>query len=203
MPKEFAPFSIGGWAVKNTLALSAAAIALLFTSMSAAAYAQGPSDSLTVGPFGFADLGEVPGEAARPLPLADVQTTLTSLPSPATETIFLTDPGTTDISDIVSATLHTSALAMGILLDVTLTSGDESSLGSLSPGVTSLDETGAAQDLTSTFNGLFDLSTSLPTITVTSDLDAVPEPSTWAMMVVGFCLLGLAGMQKTREAIGT
>jgi hypothetical protein len=63
--------------MKNTLALPAAAVALLFTSMSAPAYAQ--SDFLMVGPFGFAAVGEVPGEAALPpLTLADVQTTLTS-----------------------------------------------------------------------------------------------------------------------------
>jgi hypothetical protein len=35
-----------------------------------------------------------------------------------------------------------------------------------------------------------------------SDVDAVPEPSTWSMMLLGFGLLGLAGMRKTREEIG-
>jgi hypothetical protein len=192
----------GRTAMKKAPALSAAAVALLFTTVSAHA-AVAFSDTLEVVVGGTTHTLPLPEEsgAIESGTFMDVPTTLTSLPSTATETIFLTDPGTTDISDIVSATLHNAALAPGIQLDLTLTSDDESSLGSVPPGATSLDETGAAQDLTSTFNGLFDFSTgtSLPTIQVTSDADAVPEPSTWAMMLLGFAGLGFASMRKGRR----
>ena len=90
----------------------------------------------------------------------------------------------------MSATIHGSPTD-GFRLDVELTSDSESPL--ISTGVASLDETGLPQDLTASFNSLFDLNTSLPTITVMSDLDGVPEPATWAMMLLGFAGLAFAG----------
>ena len=54
------------------------------------------------------------------------------------------------------------------------------------------------QDLTSDLNTAFGLTTSLPTIQVTSDVEGVPEPSTWAMMLLGFAGLGFAGYRRAR-----
>ena len=36
--------------------------------------------------------------------------------------------------------------------------------------------------------------------TVTGDISGVPEPSTWAMMAIGFAGLGFAGYRKARDA---
>jgi hypothetical protein len=34
------------------------------------------------------------------------------------------------------------------------------------------------------------------------EVEAIPEPSTWAMMLVGFAGLGFAGYRKTRTCAG-
>jgi hypothetical protein len=100
------------------------------------------------------------------------------------------------ISETVSGGGETPLVSF--FLDVTLTSDGETPLIFNGTVDMSLPETGAPQDLTSDFNNLFDLNASLPTITVTS-LDAVPEPSTWAMMALGFGALGLLGYRKARS----
>jgi PEP-CTERM motif len=35
----------------------------------------------------------------------------------------------------------------------------------------------------------------------TGSVGAVPEPSTWAMMILGFAGLGFAGYRKSRKAV--
>jgi hypothetical protein len=173
-------------------ALFAVAIALLSASVSAHA---APSDTLTVG-NSFFDIGESGGEPGIQAILPDTPITEPGQNLTGTHTITLTEPGhPNDISDIVSATIHGSPID-GFFLDVILTSDAETPLLFTGPVDASLPETGAPQDLTSAFTGFFDLNTSLPTITVTSD---VPEPSTWAMMALGFGLMGFLGYRKTRS----
>jgi hypothetical protein len=184
--------------MKNELALSAAAIALLLASVGAHAGVGFDSDTLTVGPV-TVGLGESlePGTQASATDIA-----LSGLGPQfiGTHTITLTDPGTTDISDIVSATIHGITGQDGLFLDVTLTSDAETPL--LSTGEASFVETGKPQDLTGIFGGLFgteDLF--LPTIQVTSDVSDVPEPSTWAMMLLGLAGIGYAGYRARRSAV--
>jgi hypothetical protein len=59
--------------------------------------------------------------------------------------------------------------------------------------VESIPETGTVQNLGPAFTSLFDLNTQLPAINVMS---GVPEPSTWAMMLLGFAGLGFVGYQS-------
>jgi hypothetical protein len=175
----------------------AAVIALLSASVSAHAAVNQfmfPSDTLTVG--------------AESVPIAEgSEPTMASIAVLFTEpvqnitgshTITLTEPGQpNEISDIVNATITNAT--NGFFLTVSLTSDGETPLFSTADA--SFVETGAPQDLTSTFADLFDLNIpiSLPTIAVTSDVGTVPEPSTWAMMALGFGLLGLLGYRQTRS----
>jgi hypothetical protein len=116
--------------------------------------------------------------------------------------ILLTEPGVPaccNISDMVTATI-TGSRAAGFELAVSLTSDGEVPLTFVG-GAVSMDETGAVQDLTSAFTGAFDLNNSLPTIQATSDVEAVPEPSTWALMTLGFAGLGFAGWRSRRRSV--
>ena len=178
--------------MKTALALSAAALALLSASVSAHAAPSFNSDTLTVGrtTAGLNESDEPPGQVEIS------GTVLTEFGIAGTHTVTLTDPGTNNISDIVSATI--SSCLDAFCLAVTLTSDVETPL--LSTGDASFAETGAPQNLTRTFNGLFGL-TNLPTIEVTSDVsDVVPEPSTWVMMLLGFAGLGIAGYRVRRNS---
>jgi hypothetical protein len=183
--------------VKNAFVSTGAVVALLLTSVGAPAVAAVASDVLQVGTEAPADIveGVEPGGVGVEIPITEPGQSVTG-----TETILLDEPGTSSISDIVQAIISNSA--EGFFLTVNLTSDGETPLTFGGPVFESIPETGAVQDLTDDFTDAFDLNTSLPTITVMSDIDGVPEPSTWAMMLVGFGLLGLVGMRKTREAIG-
>jgi len=104
-----------------------------------------------------------------------------------TQVIVLTEPGSQNISDIVSATITANDVAGSFHLSVTLTSDDETPLTVPGFGL-SLPETGAVQDLTADFENLFDLNVginNLPTILVSSDVDQVPEPASLAILATG------------------
>jgi hypothetical protein len=190
--------------MKITLSLSAAAVALLMTALGAPAFAQF-SDTLTVGSgvggvgggtFNVLESKEPGGAVSTHIPIAESGQNITGSLS-----IFLTEGTTTAVSDIVTATITgTTDSPTGFFLSVVLTSDGEVPL---TPAVTAFEmipETGAVQDLTSDFNAQFDLNTSLPTIQVTSDIGGIPEPSTWAMMLVGFAGLAFAGYRARRSA---
>jgi len=113
-----------------------------------------------------------------------------------TEVIVLTEPGSTAISDIVTATINFLE-GNGYQLTVTLESDDETPLTSTFDQ--SIAETGAVQDLTADFTGLFDLNNNLPTILVSSDLD-VPEPGSLAILAAGLAGFGL--FRRRRQKTG-
>jgi hypothetical protein len=185
--------------MKNTLALSTAAMALLTTS---AAYAQPFSDCVSVTTSGGA-LTSCAEESSEP-PFGSVSTLFSESGQDITgsQTILLSEPGSSDISDIVTASITSSgSVDLPFFLTVTLRSDTESPLTFAGTPFESIPETGGVQDLTSDFTKAFDLNTgTLPTVTVMSDLDAVPEPSTWALMGLGFAALGFAGW-RSRAAL--
>jgi hypothetical protein len=173
------------------------AVALFLTTLAAPAVAQSVSDSLKVGtnPIKFLTEGSEPNLVSS-LDIADSQGIT------GTETILLTEPGTSDISDIVTASIDRLATTGIFVLSVTLISDTETPLTFGSTPFESIPETGAVQDLTSDFTTAFDLNTgALPTIQVRSDQDAVPEPSTWALMTLGFGVLGGAGWRSRRRSV--
>jgi hypothetical protein len=96
-----------------------------------------------------------------------------------TRTIVLTEPGSTAVSDIVTATISlTGGEIVAFNLTVSLQSDDDATALALPSQVDeTIAETGAVQNLSSDFTNLFDLNTSLPAINVMSDIDSVPEPS--------------------------
>ncbi len=53
------------------------------------------------------------------------------------------------------------------------------------------------------YNGIIGLFTTqdLPEVTLVSSLTTVPEPSTWAMLLLGFAGLGFAGHRTSRKAV--
>jgi hypothetical protein len=188
--------------MRNALALSAAAIALLVTSVGSPAVAQvalPPSDTLQVG-----DLSPVLSlPESVPEDNSLQQGLIITIPGQTASgfhKIALTDPGTTNISDIVIADIEPQP--GDFLLTVTFTSDNETPLTGMVDKF--IAETGAVQNLSTDFQHLFGLTGTnpLPAINVMSDVEGVtgvPEPSTWAMMLVGFGLLGVAGYWRRRS----
>ena len=182
--------------MKTAFLSSGAAIALLLASMGGAAALVGlpTSDTLQVGTNnGTTILPETP-LIAESVSQTSSFTTLQN--STGTQIMALRDPGTDNVSDIVTATISNTDVLHQFQLKVTLTSDTESPLPT-PPGLgpdNFLDETGTAQNLSANFASLFDYGGNpLPQILVMSDADGVPEPSTWAMMLIGFAGLGVFG----------
>jgi hypothetical protein len=113
----------GGSATKNALALSAAAIALLITSLGSPAVAQ-LSDTLAVEGGGLGILLEtdefpLTGNVLRTLGVSIIES---GQDITGSQTMLLTEPGRpNEISDIITATI-TGSLPDGFFLDVTMTS---------------------------------------------------------------------------------
>jgi hypothetical protein len=179
-------------------------MALLSASVGAPAYAQPFSDCVSVTTSAGVSTTNCTEESSE-LPFISVSA-LFSQPGQnitGSQTILLTEPGSNDISDIVTASITLSGVVdLPFFLTVTLRSDTESPLTNPGNAFESITETGGVQDLTSDFADAFDLNTgTLPTVTVMSDLDAVPEPSTWALMTLGFAGLGFAGYRSRRRSV--
>ncbi len=137
-----------------------------------------PSDSLQVGTQPAMQLFEG-AEGAGNAISESTFITESSQSITGTRTIVLTEPGSTAVSDIVTATISlTGGEIVAFNLTVSLQSDDDATALALPSQVDeTIAETGAVQNLSSDFTNLFDLNTSLPAINVMSDIDSVPEPS--------------------------
>jgi hypothetical protein len=193
----------GGCKMKNTIALFGASLSLFLMPISARAVTceglplVAPlSDSIQVGTtptFCSDEVVETESNVAVNDHFTEPGQNVTGV-----RVILLTDPGTSDISDIVTATIETLPDQPGMFnLDVELASDPETPLTFAGPVVESIPETGAVQNLGPAFTDAFDLDTSLPAVNVMSDLDSVPEPTTWALMLVGFVGLGFAAFRRS------
>jgi hypothetical protein len=183
-----------------------AAIALL--SVSPGAHAQ-ISDSLQLGTHAPVTLSESQEASGDTIITDSINFEATGLlenpPHFDLFTIPLTEPGSTQISDFVDADLSIVSVVnpdTGILrLEVDLISDAEGTGLPPDPeALAPLPETGGPQDLTADFAVAFRVS-ELPSIIVMSDLEAVPESSTWTMMLIGFAGLGYAAW-RTRGGFG-
>jgi hypothetical protein len=164
------------------------------------------SDSLQVGSLPASTLSDSDESGGKLTLLQSVAISEPGQSITGFASILLTEPGDPSvISDIVSAGIDVAQPpATGFTLNVFLTSDTGNGLifGGGTPIVESIPETGGVQDLSAAFTDFFDLDTSLPAINVMS-VEEVPEPSTWAMMLIGFAGLGYAAYRRTkRDSVG-
>jgi hypothetical protein len=107
--------------------------------------------------------------------------------------ITLTEPGSSAVSDFVNVDplffKNVDGVTILTGLDVTLVSDTASTLP-VSFGQIHIPETGAVHNLDPLITKFYGWDFTIPAVNVLSDTSDVPEPSTWAMMLVGFA--GLA-----------
>jgi PEP-CTERM motif len=116
-----------------------------------------------------------------------------------TRVIALLDPGTSQISDLVTVTINQTQPDPTFQISVTLRSDGEAPLTGFTFDA-SLPETGQAQNLTSLiFGSVVGDGLVLPTITVTSDVERVPEPASLAIFGAGLAGLGLLRRRRRKQ----
>jgi hypothetical protein len=120
-----------------------------------------------------------------------------------TKTIVLTEPGSTAISDFITASISiTGGEIAAFHLEVTLTSDDDlSALAGPASVDETIAETGTVQNLSSDFTTLFGLTNPLPAINVTSDVEptGVPEPASFS--ILGAALAAFGWLRRRRKAV--
>jgi hypothetical protein len=176
--------------MKNTLALSAAAMALTFALATPSSYAANillPIDDLT----------------------EQSESATATVTAPGTFTgvnvgFEILDPGTTTISDLLLLQVGAGTEPGTTLVHFDFASDVEggppldpttffAGSGAGTPEV--ITETGSFQTV---YQDVVNPDSSL-TVAFRSDVEGVPEPSTWAMMALGFGLLGGAGYWRRRS----
>ena len=106
--------------------------------------------------------------------------------TPENETVFFTDPSG-GISDVLNFQYGSSSAGGGVtgfIITGTLSAADLAGAG-ITPTET------APEGKLFTFNNAF--------ITASVQTAAIPEPSTWAMMLLGFAGLGYAGFRRNKK----
>ena len=110
-------------------------------------------------------------------------------------TIFFTEHGSS-ISDVLNYNYSTNA-GIGTISGYVISDVN----GTLPPG--QLKKLGIVATETVSEASPRDFSNAFITASFQSDVDAVPEPSTWAMMVLGFAGLGFVAFRRNAKAAAT